>query len=72
MISSREKIESKYAVNDVCSVRVIERIDQESWIVSFSGVLIQIKNRTIRPLKEGVFVRVRVISTSPIELEFAD
>lgn len=70
MISSKEKLERRYSVNDVCSVRVIEQVDSESWIVSFGGVLIQIKNRTIRPLREGVFVSVRVKSMDPVELEF--
>lgn len=70
MISSREKLVRHYKVNDVCSVRVIEQIDHESWIVSFSGILVQIKNKTVRPLKEGVFVQVRVKSIDPVELEF--
>lgn len=70
MITSKEKFERQYKLGDVCSVRVIEMIDRESWIVSFAGTLIQIKNRTVRPLKEGVMVKVRVKSMAPIELEF--
>lgn len=70
MISSREKLERRYSVNDICTVRVIEQVDKESWIVSFGGTLIQIKNKTIRPLKEGILVSVRVKSMNPVELEF--
>lgn len=70
MISSKEKLERRYRLGDICSVRVIEQIDRESWIVSFGGTLIQIKNKTIRPLKEGVMVSVRVKSMNPVELEF--
>lgn len=71
MISSREKLEQRYSINDICTVRVIEQIDNESWIVSFGGMLIQVKNKTVRPLKEGTMVRVRVKSMNPVELEFS-
>jgi hypothetical protein len=70
MITSKEKLEQRYKLGDTCSVRVIEMIDHESWIVSFAGTLIQIKNKTVRPLREGVMVTVRVKSMNPIELEF--
>ncbi len=70
MITSKEKFQNRYRLGDTCSVRVIEQVDHESWIVSFSGTLIQIKNRTVRPLREGVMVSVRVKSMNPVELEF--
>jgi uncharacterized Fe-S cluster-containing radical SAM superfamily protein len=70
MISSKQKLENKHQIHDIFTVKVIERVDHESWIVSMSGTLIQIKNKTHRDLKEGAQVRVRVKSLDPVQLEF--
>ncbi|MCB9072859.1 MAG: hypothetical protein H6623_04490 [Bdellovibrionaceae bacterium] len=71
-MSSTEKIQNHYRLHEVLSVRVIERVDQESWIVSLSGTLIQVKNKTKRPMRIGEQVRMRIKSLDPVELEFVD
>lgn len=69
-MDSNRKLERHHRLNDVFTVKVIERIDRESWIVSLSGTLIQVKNKTARTLREGDHVQVRLKSLNPTQLEF--
>ncbi len=68
MISSSFKLQNRYDIGDIITVKVIEQIDPKSWIVSLDGTLIQVKNTTSVPLTEGEMVRMEVVSLNPPEL----
>lgn len=57
-----------YQIGDHLDVKVIERVDKSSWIVSLQGVLIQVYNSTGQPLKEGDIVSMRIVSLDPPKL----
>lgn len=70
MNTSSQKLKSLYQINDVIPVKVIEQIDDRSWIVSLQGVLIQVYNSTSQPLKEGEILTMRLISLDPPQLSW--
>jgi len=68
MITSSQKLKTRYQLGDVITVKVIEKVDERSWIVSLEGTLIQVKNTTATALEEGEMVRMQVTSLNPPQL----
>lgn len=52
----------------IVQARLIEALDQDHWIVSFQGRLIQVKNSTPIEFKENLLLNLKVKKTSPVEL----
>lgn len=70
MITSSQKLKTRYQVGDLLSVKVIEQIEDRAWIVSLQGVLIQVYNSTTQPLKEGQMITMRLVSLDPPQLSW--
>lgn len=70
MITSSQKLKTRYQVGDLLSVKVIEQIDSRSWIVSLQGVLIQVYNSTAQPLQDGQIITMRLVSLDPPQLSW--
>jgi hypothetical protein len=68
MISSTNKIKARYKTGELIQVRVVEYISEQAWIVSLQGSLIQVRNRSQRPFKEGEEITVKVESVDPAVL----
>ena len=49
--------------------KLIEAIDEDHWIVSFQGQLIQVKNITDIPFEEGMLLNLQVEKIDPIQLK---
>jgi uncharacterized Fe-S cluster-containing radical SAM superfamily enzyme len=67
---SAQKLKLHYKVGDELDVKVIERVDNNAWIVSLRGMLIQVRNSTTFSLKEGDTVRMRLVSLNPPQLSW--
>jgi ribosomal protein L19 len=56
-------------LGDTINVQIIEVIDGETFIVSFSGDLIRVKNSSTKDLRVQTEVKVRVMSLSPLQFQ---
>lgn len=68
MATSSDKLRSLYKIGDVLLVRVVEKVDEHSWIVSLDGTLIRVVNATGRKINEGETAKMRVQSFDPPQL----
>lgn len=59
-----------YKIGDQLEVKVIERVDNTAWIVSLQGVLIQVRNSSAQPLKEGDIILMRLVSLDPPQMSW--
>ena len=59
-----------YKIGDHLHVKVIEHVDNTVWIVSLQGVLIQVRNSTAQPLKEGDIILMRLVSLDPPKMSW--
>jgi hypothetical protein len=70
MITSSQKIKTRYQLNDILTVKVIEQVEARFWIVSLEGVLIQVYNSTDQIINEGDLLKMRLISLDPPKLSW--
>jgi DNA primase len=69
---SSQKLKAHYKIGDQLQVKVIERVDNTAWIVSLQGVLIQVRNSTAQPLKEGDVILMRLVSLDPPKMSWIE
>ncbi len=67
---SSQKLKMHYKIGDQLEVKVIERVDNTAWIVSLQGVLIQVRNSSAQPLKEGDIILMRLVSLDPPQMSW--
>ncbi len=67
---SSQKLKLHYQAGDQLTVKIIERVENNAWIVSLDGLLIQVYNSTSQSIKEGDIVKVRLVSLDPPKLNW--
>ena len=48
--------------------KLIEAVEEDYWIVSFQGQLLQVKNNTNIEFKAGLILQLQVVKQSPLSL----
>ncbi len=69
---SSQKLKMHYKIGDHLQVKVIERVDKDAWIVSLQGLLIQVRNSSAQPLKEGDIILMRLVSLDPPKMSWIE
>lgn len=59
----------KLRVGDTLWVQIIEKVENNEWIVSFNGDLSRVKNESLVRLNVGDKTLVRVLSVNPLAFQ---
>lgn len=57
------------AKGTIITAKLIEAIEENRWIVSFQGELLQVQNNTPIQFKENLNLRLQVIKEKPLALK---
>jgi hypothetical protein len=56
-------------LGDIVHGKLIEAIDDNHWIVSFNGTLMQVKNTSPIPFEKDKIIKLRISRERPLELQ---